>query len=58
MKENEIIYNTDNLNESDINETNEKVRLLIINSNGEILVGNYDKYLLPGGKVEDNESIF
>jgi len=58
MKDKEIIYNPDYLEEINIDEEKEKVRLLITNSNGEILVGNYSgTYLLPGGKVEKDEDI-
>lgn len=58
MKDKEIIYNPDCLEEINIDEEKEKVRLLITNSNEEILVGNYSgTYLLPGGKVEKDEDI-
>lgn len=52
----EIIYNPRNIKNVDIEE--EKVRVLITNSKNEILVANYnDLYLLPGGKIEKDESI-
>ena len=45
------VYNPMKINE--IDETKHKVRLLICNSNDEILVANYDGiYMLPGGGVE------
>lgn len=59
MNNNEIIYNPYCLNDCDIDETKEKVRLLISNSNKEILIGNYNgTYLLPGGKIETGETSF
>lgn len=53
-----IDYNPNNLEEKDIEECEEKVRLLIKNDKGEILVANYGgAYLLPGGKIDGNESV-
>lgn len=53
----EIIYNEDNLKESDINKVIKRAKALIINSNDEILLGYGDKnYQLPGGHLEDNET--
>lgn len=53
-----IDYNPNNLEEKDVEEEEEKVRLLIKNDNDEILVANYGgAYLLPGGKVDDNEFV-
>lgn len=53
-----IDYNPSNLNKKDISEKEEKVRLLIKNDKDDILVANYGgAYLLPGGKIDDNESI-
>lgn len=48
-----IVYNPMKI--KDVKETKNKVRILICNSNNEILVANYHGiYMLPGGKVEDN----
>lgn len=53
-----IDYKPDDLKEKDIEEYEEKVRLLIKNNKDEILVANYGgAYLLPGGKVDDNEFV-
>lgn len=53
-----IDYNPNNLEEKDVEEYEEKVRLLIKNDKDEILVANYGgAYLLPGGKVDDNEFV-
>jgi len=47
------VYNPMKINE--IDETKRKVRLLICNSNDEILVANYNGiYMLPGGSVEND----
>lgn len=53
-----IDYNPNNLDEKDIEEFGLKIRLLIKNDKDEILVANYGgAYLLPGGKVDDNEFV-
>lgn len=53
-----INYNPRKLNEKYIEECEKKARLLIKNDNDEILVANYGgAYLLPGGKIDDNESV-
>lgn len=52
-----IFYNEDNLNEKDINNSVKRAKMLIINSNNEILLGyGHDTYQIIGGHVEDNES--
>ena len=53
----EIIYNYDLINEDVINKEVLRAKVLIINSNDEILLafGN-GNYQLPGGHVENNES--
>lgn len=54
----EIIYNYDLLNESDVNNTIQRVKALIINSNDEILLGYADKtYQFVGGHVEEGEEL-
>ena len=56
----EIIYNSDNLNDNDIDETTIRARGLIINANDEILMC-YSKglshYEFPGGHLENNETL-
>ncbi len=52
-----IFYNEDNLNEKDINNSVKRAKMLIINSNNEILLGyGHNTYQLIGGHIEDNES--
>lgn len=54
----EIIYNYDLLEENEINNIVERVKALIINSKGEILLGYADKtYQFVGGHVEANEKL-
>lgn len=53
-----IIINDYNLKESDITEVVKRVKILLINSNNEILLGySYNEYQFPGGHVEKNESL-
>lgn len=53
----EILYNYDNLNETDINNEVKRAKALIVNSNDEImLVFSHNTYFLVGGHVENNES--
>ena len=53
----EIIYNENNLKDSDINKVVKRAKAIIINSNDEILFGYGDKnYQLPGGHLEDGET--
>lgn len=50
-------YNEDNLNEKDINNSVKRAKMLIINSNNEILLGyGHNTYQIIGGHIEDNES--
>ena len=52
----ELITNIDNLKDEEVNEVNKKSRLIVINSEGKILVAKYaGVYLLPGGKNEQEE---
>ena len=52
-----IFYNEDNLNERDINNSVKRAKMLIINSNNEILLGyGHNTYQIIGGHVEENES--
>lgn len=53
----EFVNNRYELKEEDIDITKEKVRALIINYHGEVTICNYgDIYILPGGKIEDDET--
>ena len=54
----EIIINKDNLTEEDITEVVKRVKVLIVNSKDEVLLGysNHD-YQFPGGHVEEGESL-
>lgn len=54
----DIITNKNNLSEEDITEVVQRVKVLIINSNNEILLGySHNNYQFPGGHVEDGESL-
>jgi len=53
-----IITNKYNLLESDITEVVKRVKVLIINSNKEVLLGySHNEYQFPGGHVEENEEL-
>lgn len=52
-----IIINTDNLNDSEIDKYNNKVRAILIKDN-KLLISRYAGItLLPGGKVDKDESL-
>ena len=54
----EIITNKYNLKEEEMTEVVKRVKILIINSNNEILLGySHNDYQFPGGHVEDNEEL-
>lgn len=54
----EIIRNENNLKEIDVTEVVKRVKLLIINSNNEILLGySHNDYQFPGGHVEMGENL-
>ena len=56
----EIIYNSDNLKDKDIDEKTIRARGLIINSNNEILLcysNGLSHYEFPGGHLEENETL-
>lgn len=54
----EIEFNEEGVKQSEIDRTVDKVRGLIFNKNGEVLLCNYaGVYLLPGGSIEDGETI-
>ena len=53
-----IVRNDDNLKESDITEVVQRVKLLLINSNNEILLGySHHNYQFIGGHVEEGENL-
>lgn len=54
----EFVTNRDNLKESDVTEVVQRVKVLLINSKNEILLGYSDhEYQFPGGHVEENEDL-
>lgn len=53
-----IVFNDDNLTINDIEDHVIKARAVIMNDDGRMLLSKYsDIYLLPGGKIEENEDI-
>ena len=53
-----VITNKYNLKESDVTEVVKRVKIFIINSNNEMLLGySHNEYQCPGGHVEDNEEL-
>lgn len=54
-----LVINEDNLETSDVLEFSTKVRAILASDNNQILIANYGNIiLLPGGKVDDGESIY
>ena len=54
----EIITNYDNLKEEDVTEVVKRVKILLINSHNEILLGySNHEYQFPGGHVEEGEEL-
>lgn len=54
----EIITNEYNLKEEDITDISRRVKILLINSKNEILLGySHNTYQFPGGHVEENEEL-
>ena len=54
----EIIHNLNNLSDNDITEVVKRVKVLLVNSNHELLLGySHKEYHFPGGHVKDNESL-
>ena len=52
-----ILYNYDNLTDNDINRVVRRAKILIINSNDEILFAHSNNnYFFVGGRVEENET--
>ena len=55
----QLVVNEDNLQDNEVQEFSSKVRAILIDENNNILVSNYfDVILLPGGKVDEGETIF
>lgn len=55
----EIDINDNKLSFFDIDDYSTKARALLIDSNGNVLIANYGNViLLPGGKVDENETVF
>ena len=53
-----IIHNDNNLKESDMTEVVKRVKVLLINSSDEVLLGySHHDYQFPGGHVENSETI-
>lgn len=54
----EIVTNINNLNEEDMTDFTVKVKLLLVNSKNELLLGySHHEYQFPGGTQEDGESL-
>ena len=54
-----LIINENNLKTGDVSETSLKVRALLVNDEGEILIERFgNTVLFPGGTIYSNESIF
>lgn len=54
----QLITNKHNLSETDITEIVKRVKVLIINSNNEVLLGySHNDYQFPGGHVEEGENL-
>jgi len=52
-----IVNNKDSLEEKDINNIIKRAKIVLINSNNEIILANaLNTYFLVGGRVEENES--
>jgi len=54
----QIITNKYNLTDSDMTEVVKRVKVLLVNSNSEVLLGySHNNYQFPGGHVEDDETL-
>lgn len=54
----EKLYNKDNLTKEDITETVVRVKMLLVNSKNEVLLGFcHNTYQFPGGHQEDGETL-
>lgn len=53
-----LITNKYNLIDSDMTEVVKRVKVLLVNSNNDVLLGySHNNYQFPGGHVEDNETL-
>lgn len=53
-----IVNNKNNLSEKDMTEIVKRVKVLLVNSNNDVLLGySHNDYQFPGGHVEDNETL-
>lgn len=53
-----IVTNNDNLREEDITEVVKRVKILLVNSNNEILLAySHNQYQFPGGHVDEGEEL-
>ncbi len=54
----QIITNKHNLTDADMTEVVMRVKVLLVNSNNEVLLGySHNNYQFPGGHVEENETL-
>lgn len=54
----QLITNKYNLTDSDMTEVVKRVKVLLVNSNNDILLGySHNNYQFPGGHVEENETL-
>ena len=54
----QLITNKYNLTDSDMTEVVKRVKVLLVNSNNDVLLGySHNNYQFPGGHVEDNETL-
>jgi len=54
----QIITNKYNLTDSEMTEVVKRVKVLLVNSNNDVLLGySHNNYQFPGGHVEDNETL-
>ena len=54
----DLLINDDNLQFDEVQEFNLKARAILIDENNRILIANYGNViLLPGGKVDEKESV-
>ena len=55
----EIVTNVNNLREEEMTDFTTKVKLLLVNSKGELLLGySHHEYQFPGGTQEEGESLY
>ena len=54
-----LIINDDNLRLDEVQEFNSKARAILVDEDNRILIANYGNVvLLPGGKIDDGETIY